>query len=480
MTQQRLHESAYTSSHALVIGIDRYEHVGPLSFAANDARAIANTLINCFDFPAENVILLIDSAATRSAITSAYLRLSQSDIVRPDDRLLIFFAGHGHTATGRRGETGFLVPVDGKVSDLATLVKWSELTGSADLILAKHIFFLMDACYGGLAVTRKPIPPGSARLLNDMLQRFARQVLTAGKANQTVSDGGGARPGHSIFTSHVLDALDGAASVTKGVITANGVMAYVYEKVGSDLLSNQTPHYGFLEGDGDFIFSPLITPSDSEKIDNPVLIHTPSFSDPEAPPAQAESVSDTLKRLIAQPSEKIRLNDFVMAQTRHSIQNIGLDKFPVQGSYSVAEFAQRLGNYENVLSNLLTSVVLLAYWAQTEQISLIEKIFARLAETNKLRSGVVAWNKLGWYPLHILMYAGGIAALSEGRFDTLHSCLLTPVTSSGQGQARVTEPIVIPAGSNVSGLNDSIKSLPGQERRYTPRSDYLFRTLQSA
>jgi uncharacterized caspase-like protein len=71
------------------------------------------------------------------------------------------------------------------------------------------MLFLMDACYGGLAITRTTIPPGSMRFLKDMLQRFSRQVLTAGKANEVVSDSGGTRPGHSIFTSYLLDGMDG-------------------------------------------------------------------------------------------------------------------------------------------------------------------------------------------------------------------------------------------------------------------------------
>jgi uncharacterized caspase-like protein len=124
-----------------------------------------------------------------------------------DARVLIFFAGHGHTVSGNRGEIGFLVPVDGQVSDLSTLIRWDELTRNADLVPAKHMLFLMDACYGGLALSRRPLPPGSMRFVRDMLQRFSRQVLSAGKADEPVADAGGPRPGHSIFTGHVLDAL---------------------------------------------------------------------------------------------------------------------------------------------------------------------------------------------------------------------------------------------------------------------------------
>ena len=91
----------------------------------------------------------------------------------------------------------------------------------------------MDACYGGLALSRKSIPPGSMRFLKDMLQRYSRQVLTAGKADEMVLDSGGPRPGHSIFTAHILDAFEGVVSLPSGVITANSIMAHAYEKVGT-------------------------------------------------------------------------------------------------------------------------------------------------------------------------------------------------------------------------------------------------------
>jgi len=119
--------------------------------AANDASAVAEILTKKFDFPTDNVRVLLDSKATRENIMKEFLLLADSSKVGPDDRILVFFAGHGHTVSGRRGETGFLVPVDGKADELATLIRWDELTRNADLISAKHMLFLMDACYGGLS-----------------------------------------------------------------------------------------------------------------------------------------------------------------------------------------------------------------------------------------------------------------------------------------------------------------------------------------
>src|SRR5438270_615909 len=100
---------------------------------------------------------------------SAFLRFT-TEAASEDDRVFVFFAGHGCTRTGRRGEVGYLVPVDGIPDDVSSLVRWDDLTRNADWVPAKHASFVMDACYGGLAVTRA-MAPGASRFLKDMLRR---------------------------------------------------------------------------------------------------------------------------------------------------------------------------------------------------------------------------------------------------------------------------------------------------------------------
>lgn len=242
----------YQSSWALVIGINSYQHVSPLSYACNDADAVSNLLISEFEFPTENVFVLKDGKATKQAIMDRFLGFSDK-VNNPDDRLLVFFAGHGLTFDGLRGPVGYLVPVDGDPANKNSLIRWDDLTRNAELIQAKHILYIIDACYSGLALQRA-IAPGTQRFLSDMLQRFSRQVITAGKADEVVADGGGQQGKNSIFTGHLLEGLKGAALDSNGVLTANEIMAYVYKKVSQDNQSEQTPHYGHLEGDGDFVF----------------------------------------------------------------------------------------------------------------------------------------------------------------------------------------------------------------------------------
>ena len=50
MAVHGLYLPRYTNSRALVIGINKYKHVGPLIHACNDAQAIADILVKAIYF----------------------------------------------------------------------------------------------------------------------------------------------------------------------------------------------------------------------------------------------------------------------------------------------------------------------------------------------------------------------------------------------------------------------------------------------
>ena len=330
-------------------------------------RRSREVLRDRFAFTKNNLTILTDGDATRSEILRVFMKYAQDSNVGDNDRIVVFFAGHGHTVRSRRGEIGFLVPVNGDPSDLSTLIRWDELTRNADLIPAKHMLFVMDACYGGLALTRSPSSLGSMRFLRDMLQRFSRQVLTAGKADETVADAHGPRSGHSIFTGHLLDALEGGAT-SEGVITASGVMAYVYQKVARDQYSRQTPHYGFLDGDGDFVFTAdaLREAEDGKKVTDVPIKVSGSIS---PVLASEDTVAETIKQLLATSSQQIRLDDFASAHVRAALEATNLERFPVQSISPPKEsFASRVADYEAAIADLATMAVLMGRWCTAEQL----------------------------------------------------------------------------------------------------------------
>lgn len=469
-------QQKYETSRALVVGINKYERVSPLEYAVNDAIEVRNVLIKELGFNEDNITFLTDNNATRTNILREFLRFSNGD-VKVDDRLFIFFAGHGHTKVGVRGEVGYLVPYDADMDDYSTFIRWDELTRNAELIRAKHILFVMDACYGGLAVHRD-LRPGSNRFLKDMYQRFSRQVITAGKANEVVADYGGPLPGHSIFTGNLIEGIRGNAANEFGVITASGLMAYVYSKVANDINSEQTPHYGQFDGDGDFILTTPNLDNDIEDgtkdIDN--LMSIPYVEEVRHSRTTDDKI-DYIKTLISSGGSKIKIHDFVIDEVRQFLSVTSEDSFAVKGSFSQKEFLERLASYENHVNDLSLIVACLSHWADKNQLNSISKIISRSCDRLiESQNGLNVWINMRWYPLIILIYSAGIAAVESKNYTSLSAIFYTRLGASDYDSSESF--FVNKAGSAISELIEVFKYIPEYERKFTPLSEYLHKLLQ--
>lgn len=249
----------YRDSYALVIGIDQYKAWPKLQHAVRDARAIQETLQGQFGFRPENVTTLTDADATRAnilrALNAMARRGGEGAKVKRDDRVFVFFAGHGSTRKLPSGrDVGYIIPVDAGTDDLQTdAIAMPQLQELGEALPAKHAFFVIDACYSGLGLTRAGAPGGSANFVRDNAKRLGRQMMTAGGADQQVADDGPG--GHSVFTWTLLQALSGKADLNgDGLITATELAAYVAPAVSS--IAHQTPAFGSLPGSegGEFIF----------------------------------------------------------------------------------------------------------------------------------------------------------------------------------------------------------------------------------
>ena len=249
--------SLYRDSHALIIGIDQYQHWPKLQHAVRDAQAIRDTLGQNFAFKPENITLLLDGDATRANILHALNdKLDDAKTVKRDDRVFVFFAGHGSTRKLPSGrDIGYVIPVDASLDDLQTdAISMPQLQEVAESMSAKHALFVIDACYSGLGLTRGGAPnSGSANFIRDNGRRIGRQMMTAGGADQQVADDGPG--GHSVFTWTLLQALSGKADLNgDGLITATELAAYIAPAVSA--VAHQTPAFGSLPGSegGEFVF----------------------------------------------------------------------------------------------------------------------------------------------------------------------------------------------------------------------------------
>jgi len=246
----------YRDSWAAIIGIDDYVNWQKLQYAAHDALGVKDLLVQKYNFKPDHIFTLLNGEATRQGILSLLGdKLADPNTVQHEDRVFVFYAGHGATrklASGR--ELGYIIPVDADLTNFeGSAISMTNFQDISEAIPAKHLLFVMDSCYSGLALTRGGGMAPSQNYLNEISRREARQMFTAGGADQQVADNG--PNGHSVFTWTLLQGLDGRADLNgDGVITATELAAYVAPAVSA--LSHQTPTFGNLPGTegGDFIF----------------------------------------------------------------------------------------------------------------------------------------------------------------------------------------------------------------------------------
>jgi hypothetical protein len=237
--------------YALIVGVDQYAdtQITTLGGASNDAKTLANALIQYAGFPGEQVTLLAsDQPAERQPTRGNILRrLSNlAAIVPPDGLLLISFAGHGI----ERGGQAFLLPSDSQVSndiDLLeqTAINVSQIRDRVKKIGVKQVLMIVDACRNdpvGRANADNPLTAAYTRgfnfdLRNREVEAFA--TLYATEVGHRAYEYKEKKQGY--FTWVLVEALRGGAANAKGEVTLASLVKFLQERVPKRVLQDLGP-----------------------------------------------------------------------------------------------------------------------------------------------------------------------------------------------------------------------------------------------
>jgi hypothetical protein len=188
-------------------------------------------------------------------------------------------------------------------------------------------------------------------------------------------------------------------------------------------------------------------------------------------------ITEEAKEYLAEERFRIKLHELVAGELRRVLVATADDYFPPSGQWSPDEFEKRLNRYESSLAELLRVQALMGYWGEPYQHSVLKLPTTRLGQRLKLTGGLGVWLYLRWYPVLLLFYSGGIAAVAAGKYDNLRELMFSPVSDKETTHGLDIKLIRVVA-KEIKNLIDSFKSLSGHGKHYTPISEYLLKLLQ--
>lgn len=225
---------------AVLVGNNAYAPpIPPLETPQADVTRIATVLQNRFGFDTR---ILRD--AGKGQIVAELNRIAAD--ARPDDSVLVFYAGHGYLMDDT--QMGYWIPVDASVKTAANWISNTDIGKLLKAIPSRQLLLVSDSCFSGTLTREQKV--GAGGTANEILTRRSVVVLSSG-GDEPVSDEG--NNGHSVFAWNLIKTLESIGGITPGVEVWRSVHGRVTKE------TPQIPQYGAVlsaghtEG-GDWLF----------------------------------------------------------------------------------------------------------------------------------------------------------------------------------------------------------------------------------
>ena len=202
---------------ALIVGIDYYEQLSSLFGCVNDSYSVKSVLERNSDGTLNFDIMHKVSSNANSRITRGLLKDMISELFGDDSEIALFyFAGHGYI----ENNSGYIMTSECFRGDDG--MSLDEVLNIANQSKAKNKIIILDSCHSGIAGNNSSI--GDRALLSEGMT-----VLTASSKSQYAAE----NEGHGVFTTLLVDALNGSAANLVGEITPASVYAHIDQSLGA-------------------------------------------------------------------------------------------------------------------------------------------------------------------------------------------------------------------------------------------------------
>jgi len=237
----------YEKSYALLIGVSKYKYWPDLGNIPAELELLGSAL--------EKQGFIISKCLNPNSkeLKEAIENFINEHGLKPGNRLLIYFTGHGYTRM--KGKKGYIVPADAddpkknEIGFVQKAIEMEQMVTWAKRIEAKHALFVFDSCFSGAIFQTKT--SSVPAYISYLTGKPVRQFITAGSAGETV-------PSESYFTKCFARGIAGEADEDRdGYITGTELGLYLQKKITGYKIG-QTPQVGKIRDpeldQGDFVF----------------------------------------------------------------------------------------------------------------------------------------------------------------------------------------------------------------------------------
>ena len=214
--------------YALLIGVNEYaKPIRSLRYCVNDTKLLAESFEKS-GIPKENIFLVTDDCPAERRPTGENIR-HQIEIVtqlmEPDDQLIISFAGHGVLIDGK----SYLCPSDTNLNNKNSVISRDWAFDQLEKCKAKQKVFIIDACRDEVAFGDQRALSG-ARTLEDPIGADTHGFILIASCDKTQQSWEHSNLKHGVFTYFLAQGLAGAAQDEDGYVSVMNLFQYASGK----------------------------------------------------------------------------------------------------------------------------------------------------------------------------------------------------------------------------------------------------------
>jgi hypothetical protein len=231
-------------NHAILIAEKDYTDPGfkSLKYPVKDANNLRQVLLQRYTFEPED----IDTLYNRSREDILETVMARCKSLGPDDNLLVFYAGHGDTTMDKFNNVdGYLIPTSAQKGKISYFITSEEIKKALKNSNARHILFLLDACYSGAFTRGDEVTDIQTTDMEKQWESPSRKVMTSGNIE--------AVPDNSFFIYYLTEFL---RNNKKQFLSTKDLWNYVdngirEHKKNPDGQQYYSPQYSAITGVGD-------------------------------------------------------------------------------------------------------------------------------------------------------------------------------------------------------------------------------------